>query len=759
MAVNSCDITNIPDDVYSHPGKYPFKRHVGHIAQSFDDKTHRTVALFHDLGKLNRKFQQNIDQNAPLPFHAIEGALFFLAAHDIDLDVENLGVFLSIAKHHGHLPDVDAFADALSDVDSIQRDHPDLPDTIMDIRRITGSDVDFDLGDCCDFFDAESFVKDNRLGGLNAYFRIKAIYSRLIFSDKFEAIFKQAFSENSAFPVEIYQQNLISHMQGRTNALSVVRNNARLDVMKNYEAHRDKRIFIIEAPTGIGKTFTALQLALTIAAGKNKRRIINALPMTSIIDQTYQEYAKVIDENVLLKFHHLTKTKDYPASVTAEDQERQFYRQKQDFIGSSWCLDNVIVTTFNQMLNTFYSNKNRDLTKFWTLRDSVVIFDEIQAIPRILLQDFAETLGFLSKEYNIDFVLMSATIPAIKNFLPPDVYADLLDPSYYSMEFNNRYALKFMPEIDSADELIRQIFDASERHVSVLSVVNTKKLALEVFNQVRSRFDDDEVFLLSTLFIPKDRKKIIKTIRQRLSERKRTILISTQVIEAGVDVDFDYGFREFAPFYAIIQTAGRINRENREEARKTAKLVVTSKIGPCPYNEKDVLFEEITALLQNEIRENQILPLLKTYFETAIKRTSKESVLLDKMKNLDFETVMKDFETHFMKDLPNIVPVFVEIRAGIYGLLANRRGHLIKALKEDGIPLEKTMEIKSCLKRLSKHISNYVVNVCKEDANAFPDFENEREMKVCGYSYLNDEENGAYTAKKGWTGVSSLLMF
>ena len=129
------------------------------------------------------------------------------------------------------------------------------------------------------------------------------------------------------------------------------------------------------------------------------------------------------------------------------------------------------------------------------------------------------------------------------------------------------------------------------------------------------------------------------------------------------------------------------------------------------------------------------------------------------MKNLNFEKVMERFEKHFMKDIPNIVPVFIEIREGLYELFVNKRNTLIKALKEDGIPLEKTMEIKSCLKRLSKHISNYVVNVCKEDSNAFPDFENEREMKVCGSSYLEDGENGVYTAKKGWTGAPSLVLF
>ena len=191
--------------------------------------------------------------------------------------------------------------------------------------------------------------------------------------------------------------------------------------MDNYRENRDKKIYIIEAPTGIGKTFSALHLALEICRDKNKKRIINALPMTSIIDQTYEEYGLVINDDDLLKFHHLTRSKSYGSSEGDEKKEtNSLGRQQNDFIAMSWSSDKVIVTTFNQLFNAFYSNKNRDLIKFWTLRDSVVILDEIQAVPRILIQDLIKTILYLSEHFDIDFVIMSATIPAIKNFMPSE---------------------------------------------------------------------------------------------------------------------------------------------------------------------------------------------------------------------------------------------------------------------------------------------------------------------------------------------------
>jgi len=747
----------IPETYFSHPHEYPLSTHIKNIAASFNDLTHSKVATFHDLGKLNDTFQKNINNGGPLPFHALEGAIFFLLYHNIEVDIESFAVFLSVLKHHGNLPDVDCFAeDSLSDESYILKNHPDLANTIQRIQKVIKTRVDFKLEDCCEIFDTESFVNDNHLNGLYSFFIIREIFSKLIFADKYEAIFKKGFNAGLPLTTTALIKKLMFHIGQRENKLSPIRNAARREVIANFKQNSRKKIFLLEAPTGLGKTFTALHLALKIAQEKNKKKVINALPMTSIIDQTYDEYAKLIDPTILLKYHHLANAKDYISPEKEKEDEENFFRQKNEFIGSSWGMDQVIITTFNQLLNAFYSNKNRDLTKFWTLRDSIIIFDEIQAVPRILLKDFSETITFLSKEFNIDFVLMSATIPAIKRFLDPEIICDLLDLKYYSMDFNNRYTLKFRKEIETTEQLTEQILKKSGVNNSLVCVVNTKKLALKIYEELEKLFHNDEIFLLSTLFIPKHRKKIINDIKERLEEEKKTILISTQVIEAGVDLDFDYGFREFAPLYSIIQTAGRINREDRDEIRKSAALVITNKIGRSPYKPTDLLYDEVKELLKTEIRENKILPLLKNYFEIAINQTLPDYILIDDMKQLNFEKTAKKFDNHFMHTLPNLMPIFIEIEDGLYESICFERNKIIEKLKSKDISLEHGMELKSILKHINKNISQYVINVCDDEANLFPDFENYGDMKICNYSCV---KSGQYSDSMGWRGISSQILY
>ena len=747
---------DLPDDVYSHPGEYPLKTHVFNTAESFDDPVHRKAAFCHDLGKLNRAFQNNINRGGPLPYHAHAGAFVFLAYAGMEMDCETFGVFLSILKHHGNLPDVQALADVLMDDEAIRYDHPELPNSIKQIQEDTGIRFDFGLEDICELFDHESFVRNYGLTGLSSYFMIKEIFSRLIFADKHEAIFKDRFEEGPDMDFDRSLNALSELISGKANELSPVRNGARADVMAAFHANHEKRIFFLEAPTGIGKTFTSLQLALTLAKQKNKKRVICALPMTSIIDQTHMEYAKIIDEDVLLKFHHLTKTKAYLDDDREAEDERSFYRQKNDFLSASWGQDRVIVTTFNQVLSAIFSHRNRDLVKFWTLKDSVVIFDEIQAVPRILLRDFAQTIQHLTQSLNMDVILMSATVPALKPLLPQDTWCDLLSERYYEMDFNNRYALEFDKTINSSEKLAERIRAAAECHYSVLCVVNTKKLALDLYEQARAFVNEDEVYLLSTLFIPKHRKRIIKDIKKRLANQQKTILISTQVIEAGVDLDFDFGFREFAPLYSIIQTAGRINRENRDEVRQTATLIITDQIGNSPYHDNDLLYNDVSLLIETPIREKDILPRLKIYFDTAINQTCRDPILINDMELLNFQTVMEKFDRNFMKQLPNMSSVFIEFKAGLYERFANKRNSLIKQMKQDGLLLEQIMDIKSRLKQINKYISAYIISVSQDDASDLPDFENHNGIKVCQYSRV---EAGIYSQKKGWASSSETLLF
>ena len=732
------NLFEIDNKYFSHPF-YPYRKHIQNIADAFDDDEHKIAANYHDLGKLCNAFQTYINPKHPnkkKTTHALIGALFFLAKHNYKLDKNSLPIFLSILKHHGSLEDVNTLAYDFSDCEDLIYDNPNIKKKLCEIESIIGSELNVKLEKCCDYFDSEDeeFVIENGLGTIDSYFQIKEVFSKLIFSDKYEAIFKQRYKESKLKNVKKYITDLESHLSRKVNDLSAVRNSARKEIIEKFNKSINNSIFIIEAPTGIGKTFTALHLALEIVKQKNKNRIITALPMTSIIDQTFVEYSNIFKQDILLKYYHLTKSKSYEINKDEEKkEEEEYFKQKDSYLTKSWAEDYVIITTFNQILNLFYSNRNRDLIKFWTLRNSVIIMDEIQAIPRVLLQDFAQTISFLSKHFNIDFVLMSATVPEIKNFLDADITAELLDNKYYSLEFNNRYALHFNHSIDSEENLLVEIKKKHKEGKSVLTVVNTKKLASHLFEKLLDDINREYVFLLSSLFIPKHRKEIIKKISDKLKNDSKIILVSTQVIEAGVDLDFDSGFREFSPFYSIIQTAGRINREKRNEVKESASLTIFPEIGYSPYHQNDLLKEDVEKLLIKDVRENKLLPLLKDYFKTAIDRTQPDLLLIDKMKNLEFQEVLKIFNNNFMKKFPYTTQLFIEIEKGLYESFFEQLEFHYHSLNTKLLSLEQKMEIKILIKDVYKEIAQFVINVPKNDVNDFESFYKESEMKVCCY--------------------------
>ncbi|MEA3452418.1 MAG: CRISPR-associated helicase Cas3' [Bacteroidota bacterium] len=742
------NLFDIDESYCSHPN-YAYKKHIENIADSFDDISHKESASFHDLGKLCNKFQSYIKgESTTKTIHALQGALIYLKQQGYKLNKKTLPVFISILKHHGNLENVNAIANALNYSEDLLNKYSTLLDDIEEIKKII-DDKNTEIEDICDYFDEDDFVLEYNLGGINSYFKIKETFSKLIFSDKNEAIFKNKYTEQKFENIDLYIDKLIKLLSTKNNTLSKVRNSARNDTLETLKRNMNKSIFLIEAPTGIGKTFMALNLALEIVKNKNKKRIINALPMTSIIDQTFDEYSKIFDSNILMKYHHLTFAKK-----RIENEGEVFYKQKDAFITKSWSDDNVIITTFNQLLNLFYSNRNRDLIKFWTLRDSVIILDEIQAIPRILLKDFSETINFLSKKFNIDFILMSATVPDIKNFLDKKFLCELLDNKYFSLEFNNRYALSFNKNIDSEDKLVSEILEKYNNSNSVLAVVNTKKLALAIYNELKKQVKNDSLFLLSSAFIPIARKNIIDNIKSKLKIQK-LILISTQVVEAGVDLDFDIGFREFSPFYSIIQTAGRINRENRSEVKKSAQLIITKQISFSPYHKTDLLEDLVSELITNPIRENCLLQILKNYFKIAIKRTSPDLLLINKMKKLEFENTIETFNDNFMKKLPYLIPVFIEIKTGLYDSFKDKLDRFYEHLKNNDMSLENKMEIKEKIKNSYKQVSLYVINVSKKDVDLLPPFYKDENMKLCSYDLLSSY----YQEETGWTGNDDATLF
>jgi len=738
----------VPNSLYSHP-EYPYTKHVENISASFDNPDHQSASWFHDIGKLSKEFQNYINdkEGSKKTTHALEGAILYFFSQDYKIDDNTFPIFLSILKHHGDLENINFLAnETLSCESHFSERYSNLAEKIKYISKYLTYNVDFDLDRFLDVYDDEEFVNNNNLGELENYFKIKEIFSRLIFADKYEAIFRDSYLDKQVIRTKNYLNSLLKIIKNKINPLRDTRNQARNEVINHFRENLDKNIFLIEAPTGIGKTFIALHLALEIVKEKNKNRIITALPMTSIIDQSHLEYSKILGETTVLKFHHLTHSKKYIDFDREDIDEKDQDRQKNEYLTSSWAFDKIIITTFNQLFNCFYSNKNVDLIKFWTLRNSVIILDEIQAIPRVLLKDISQTISHVSRQFNIDFILMSATIPAIKNFFKKDMFCELLDAEkYFYMNFNNRYTLSYNKDIDTLDLLIENIKEKSKSFNSVLCVVNTKKLSLELFKKLENFFNAEDIYLLSTNFIPFHRKQKIEEIQKRLKCMQRTILISTQVVEAGVDLDFDIGFREFAPFSCIIQTAGRVNREGLKE---NAELIITNKIGNSPYNEKDMLYEEITELLSEKIEEKNILPVLRKYFESIIRKTSPDTILIKDMRSLEFENVMKKFSDNFMQKIPGLSTVFIETESDLLKNFKEKREEVLKTLKKDEIDLNQRMALKNKLKELNKAYSGYLINVPTKEVNYYPEIWENSNIYYCPYDTVKN--GNKYSFKKGW---------
>lgn len=686
------NLFEVDKSIWSHPNK-PYVSHIENIANSFDDKAHKISANFHDIGKLSDEFQRYIrketDQKTT---HAIEGGyLFYFLTESID---ENfLSIFFSIVKHHLSLPDIknDVYKYSNNNENIFERES-----WIKKIEVIKKNLKNKKNHSAEEFHDLLRMFVDNfeSFSTIDNFFLFKKRYSRLILADKFEAIFSQSYknipilSNKSINKHLIKIENLISEKQKeRPNKY---RTNARETIFNNFDMHKNSNVYLIKAPTGIGKTFIALELSLKIAKDRgDKRRIITAIPFTSIIDQTHLEYEKILGTNSVLKYHHLTKQKE-----KQEADEKEQFSQKV-FLTDIWH-ESFIVTTFNQLLYTLFSNHNRDNVRLETLRDSVIIIDEVQNIPRILLKSVSFAINEFAKRYNIDFIIMSATMP---NIYDEFENVQLISDDCFYTDKNNRYVLLYDENLGEYDTLKNVI---CKEKGSVLCVVNT----IEKAKTLHKLINQPNCFLLTTHQTPHHRKVIIRLIKCKLKHNIKITLISTQLIEAGVDLDFDVGFREFAPFASIIQMAGRVNREGKHS--KPCKVIIFDYIEgkDAPYHKTDLQEDEIKKVLKIPLQEIELLSNMDKYF-VDIKYQTNHIDLQKFMKNLEFQTLFKALNDNFMPHQPWKVSLFIEQKKGHFDEYIEKRERIFQWCGDK----EDKFDALNHVKNLEKDLGNHTISI------------------------------------------------
>ena len=615
------------DEFWSHPNKL-LENHIKNMISPDDDELGKQVKLFHDIAKLKNHFQiyirdtsnDKLDKN-----HSLLSAYFFLLNSKFD-EISTLFGFLAIVSHHGDVVNLMTLAREANKFFKNQKElerWDEVANATKNIKIYSGLSTKKD-----EFLDRAEKLRQYLV--LSQYrhkftyedfINFKSLYSNLIYSDKFEAIFSMAKQQTKDIPIDVLESDIQNLPPNEK------RDTFRNFVLNNFD--ENYKLFTLTAPTGYGKTLTALNFALKF----NKSRIIYALPFTSIIDQTYDIVAKIYKNSDILvsKAHH--KTTIGEENLTKEDRYSKIKFLMESFSGE------INVTTLYQLIFALFGNKNKDNVKFNQLKNSVVIIDEAQAIPYNFRKDFILLCEIISQRLGTIFIFMSATMPVIKS----ENFKEISNLDYFSKQ--DRYVIKWL-DIGGEDELLEKICEtASDKNTLV--VVNTIKKAQELFTKLRDKFS---CFCLNGYMYDDHKRATIEAVRCAIDKSKvdplasKILLISTQSIEAGVDLDFDIGFREVSPISSIIQTAGRVNRHFGEICGELYVFPEISKFTNLIYGD---LYKVSGAILsdlkQKEVRESEILEISNLYFQK-ISNQLENLHIKSEIEKLEFENINQKIE-------------------------------------------------------------------------------------------------------------------
>lgn len=535
------------------------------FSQSFDPFGITAVAaLAHDLGKKTQEFQDYIRSDDPkrgTVRHALGGTMVLNEIQDVRATLSGL----LVAGHHSGLPDADKLNERISNAVSYLKRVPEISkhekEQIKNILKrfkslphVTKESTAY----------ANLLLKMCFSALVDADFQDTERYMDQVKSDARKAVTKAS--------MEALYQKLTLHMtrlMDQSDASPL--NKRRKEVYEAciQEALKSSSFRSLNVPTGLGKTLAAMGFALKNARKYKKRRVICAIPFVSIIDQNAEVYKSVFGDDNILEHHSqvsFSEDKDEemcPMRLAAENWDRP-----------------IIVTTTVQLFESLFSNKTSKCRKLHNIADSVIILDEFQQLPFKVLAPIFKKLKTLMDHFNVTVLVTSAT-PL--SFDKPELFGCIDPPE--EIYKKNRLLFEEMKRVDYVhiDNALslQELIDHMKNHQQFLCIVNTKSDALRIYRELeKTNAVWDNVYHLSTSMCPIHRKMTIDQIRKDLVNDKSIAVISTQLIEAGVDFDFPRVYRAIAPLDSLVQAAGRCNREGKLETGKV--FIFDLEDGGCP---------------------------------------------------------------------------------------------------------------------------------------------------------------------------------
>lgn len=371
-----------------------------------------------------------------------------------------------------------------------------------------------------DFIDTERFVTPNTDRGIDG---------------DFQKAYEKVYEKLNSFKIETKLQESRSIIQEQ--------------VYKSVESNAN--VYTLNMPTGSGKTLCSIRAALKTAIENKKKRIIYVIPYVSIIEQTAKVFEDIFGDVLPVLQHH----SNYDFDDDKNEDENEITSEKLKRSCENWDAK-LIVTTNIQFFESLYHYKGRRLRKLHNLADSVIIFDEIHMLPIDYIQPCLRAIGYVTKYLNSTAILMSATMPNYDKFMERymsgvKIENAVKDTSLFNVFDKCRYEYIGKCELASLAE-------KAQEYDNALIIVNKRKTARELYD-----ICSGNKYHLSTYMTPLHRSEIIAKIKEDIKNGINTTVISTSLIEAGVDLDFKAVFREIAGIDNILQSGGRCNREGK----------------------------------------------------------------------------------------------------------------------------------------------------------------------------------------------------
>ena len=325
-----------------------------------------------------------------------------------------------------------------------------------------------------------------------------------------------------------------------------------------------KGFYSLTVPTGGGKTLSSLVWALRHAVHNGMKRIIIAIPYTSIIVQTASILKKIFGEESVLEQH----SNFDPQSLKGKEMQH-----KAKLATENWDYP-IVVTTNVQLFESMLSNKPSDCRKLHNIVNSVIILDEVQTLPTDYLQPIVDALKSYQRMFGISVLFTTASQPVLSGLIEGckpraafqgiDNITEIIPKEYALHDRLRRVRL----DIDNTGSTYDEIANRLSRHDKVLCIVNTRNDAREIFKRLPK---EGLTIHLSRMMCPRHVSKAIQEIKQALSDNSETVIrvVATQLIEAGVDIDFPVVYRQEAGLDSILQAAGRCNREGKLDIATT----------------------------------------------------------------------------------------------------------------------------------------------------------------------------------------------